>query len=207
MGVPAVLGRQRAIAGAVRGTGGSSGSDTGLMMRNQEQTYWCWAAVTEAVSRLFANANARSQCEIVTANLPEKPPGGCCGTHRNGPCDTTYRLDIAFARARVSGGVEKVVSFERLQSEIGDRQPLGIHIRWPDGSGHYIAATNWTVRADGTPVVRIADPSGPNLDDVPYDGLRTAYGSRKGSWTTTYLTRRDGGQTRTALPRRLPKGD
>lgn len=208
MGTPRSLGQPRPLARAAGTRGGTSGRDTGLHMQKQEQTYWCWAAVVEAVERLFKGGDARAQCRIVSENLPAVPPAGCCGTRKGGPCDHSYRLDYALSRAGLYGSSDGVLGFDRLQVEIDQRRPIGIQVEWRDGGGtHYVAATNWIVRNDGTEVVRIADPIGPNFEEVPLAVLINSYGAKRGRWIASFLTSRGGTAPLRELPRRIRKGD
>lgn len=212
MVLPKVFGPPRPIARRqLADATAQSGRDVGLSIRNQEQTYWCWAAVTEAVWRLLDRDHARTQCQIATDNLPRPPAGGCCGTTRGGPCDSTSRLDYALSRAGcLNGNRQPPLSFEQLREEIDKGLPVAIHIEWPDGSGHYIAATNWMTHSGGRQAVRISDPDGPNVDEVPFAALESAYTSRRGSWSTSYLTKRGAAPAAGERPRgggRHPRGD
>jgi hypothetical protein len=154
----------------------------------QEQTNWCWAAVSKSVSHFFDLHSQWTQCRVVNEELGKDT---CCGAEAAGPCNQPWYLDRALTRTqnfvnRLSGSVQ----FGTIRAEIDARRPLCARIGWNNGSGgHFVTFQGYSTRVVGgiaTPWVEVEDPNSGHWS-LSYDEFRTSYPGN-GSWTHTYFT-------------------
>jgi hypothetical protein len=70
----------------------------------QQQTNWCWAAVSTSVSHFYSSASGWSQCTVANAALPRTD---CCGVGAPDPlrCNRPWYLDKAL---HVTGNLDRV---------------------------------------------------------------------------------------------------
>jgi len=156
-------------------------------MQDQQQSHWCWAAVTASVDSFYSGAAARTQCLVAGAVLG----AGCCGA--NGPlCNQAANLGNALSvigrfRQRIVGRL----SFDQLKAQIDGQRPVGIRIQWRGAGGHYLLVTGYEA-ASSAQLVEVSDPALPD-GLIPYDTLCETYqnserpGRSSGFWSHTYL--------------------
>src|SRR5262245_35787098 len=68
---------------------------TGLTVEHQQQTNWCWAAVSNSVSRYYDPSSTWSQCTIANAELGHS---SCCTNGGSAACNQPWFLDRALTR-------------------------------------------------------------------------------------------------------------
>jgi hypothetical protein len=146
----------------------------------QEQTNWCWAAVTQALLR-FVHHREVSQEAIASRHMQLTDKlYTCAGSHRrevldevscgDGACDAGCN-NAHFLRIIMTeqGCFDDFVSseapprFRDIQLEINARRPLPCRVQWDpkdgeDQGGHFIIVSGWEVGPDEEPRVHVLDP-------------------------------------------------
>src|SRR5204863_1759343 len=64
-------------------------------MQHQQQTNWCWAAVSTSVALFFNPSSGWTQCAVANGELNRND---CCGAGASGPCNVYGYLDTALTR-------------------------------------------------------------------------------------------------------------
>jgi hypothetical protein len=188
MTIPAfLLPLERTTAAAVAAAGGAAGSQqslNGFAVQQQEQTEWCWAAVSASVAVYFG-PTLWTQCRVATAELS---PLNCCGGDAGNGCNQPWYLDAALSRVGHFSRIDAAsLPFSGVQTEISGGRPLGCRIAWSGGGAHFIALGGWLIGADGTQYVRVHDPFY-GVKQTSYPNLVSAYQTAGDSWTHTYFT-------------------
>ncbi|MGY8662415.1 papain-like cysteine protease family protein [Bradyrhizobium sp. UFLA05-109] len=174
-----------ARAGAAAADGGApSQSLSGFSVEIQQQSEWCWAAVSSSVASFFGSS-AWTQCSIASGELA---PLNCCGGDASDGCNQPWYLDRALTRV---GHFDHIAAsdatFAVVQGEINGGRPLGCRIAWAGGSAHFVALGGWSVTADGSQYVMVCDPYyGPTTKK--YADFVSAYMTTGDSWTHSYFT-------------------
>ena len=179
-------------------------------VQRQEQTQWCWAAVTASLLSLL-DPNNQTQSEIVQRSLT--------GDDLNRPQDIT-------AIAKKLGLAVKYTSRQLALCELRDgiKQglpiPLQINWRMPDGevgeAGHYVVLTGIgpDVAEENQTLIKIEDPSKGELqmtfaelkNDYPGAANKHLYSSEKsGVWTWTHRIEKKPARKAKAEKHRAPK--
>ncbi len=151
-------------------------------MQTQQQTNWCWAAVSTSVALFYDPSSTWTQCAVANGEMGETT---CCTSGGSAACNQTWYLDLALQRVghfdNWSGGA---MSFADVRSEIDVGRPLGVRVGWSGGGGHFLIIDGYL--ADATQSVGIEDPwYGPS--DMGYAAFSTSY-QTTGSWTHSYET-------------------
>jgi len=84
----------RALKSSAAMLGGMSRC-TGLVVDSQQQTQWCWAAVSNSVSHYYDAGSPWTQCAIVNAELGQTT---CCTAGNTASCNQAWYLDLALTR-------------------------------------------------------------------------------------------------------------
>jgi len=172
-----------APAAAAAAGGAPSQSLNGFSVEIQQQSEWCWAAVSTSVATFFGSA-AWTQCRVASGELA---PLNCCGGDAADSCNQPWYLDRALTRV---GHFDRITfssaTFAVVQGEINGGRPLGCRIAWAGGSAHFVAVGGWRVTADGSQYVNICDPYyGPTTKK--YSDFVSAYMTPGDSWTHSYF--------------------
>src|SRR5262245_50136888 len=105
-------------------------------MQHQQQTQWCWAAVSTSVSLYYDPSSTWTQCTVVNAELGQTT---CCNNGSSAACNQPWYLDLALTRTgnltAVTGGT---TTFAGIRSEIDAGRLLGVRIGWSGGGGHFV---------------------------------------------------------------------
>jgi hypothetical protein len=154
-------------------------------MQHQEQSQWCWAAVSVSVALYYEPRGAWTQCQMV--NL-EKGQTSCCQNGSTPQCNQPNVLDTPLARAAVLdrmtfGSVGYDVMAEHLEAQ----RPIAWRIAWSGGGGHFAVIEGY--QRHGGEWVAIDDPWW-GQSDVAVSTLTGGLYQGSGTWTHTYLTRR-----------------
>jgi peptidoglycan hydrolase-like protein with peptidoglycan-binding domain len=151
-------------------------------MQQQEQSNWCWAAVSASVSLFYDPGSSWTQCGVANAQLSRTD---CCGAGASGACNVYGFLDQGLAEIGHFDHLQNgTTTFQALQSEIIASRPLGIRIAWQGGGAHFVAA----IGAEGDDLVLVGDPGSGTNSLVDYTTLQTNYNG-SGSWTHSYFTK------------------
>jgi hypothetical protein len=147
--------------------GGAGAATLAFSMQAQSQTQWC---------------------QVATGVLG----AGCCAAPSSGPCNKPWYLDAALtwvghlaqpcigtSIALGTGGPGTV----SIEDEINGGRPVGCHISWSGGGGHFNAIYGYDT---ATGDVDVADPHY-SIVTLPYTVFQTKY-QGTGSWDASYLT-------------------
>ena len=172
------------VEAAATGAMAEARSLIGFSVQYQQQTEWCWAAVSTSVAAFFGQTSW-TQCGIAEAELS---PLNCCGADASAGCNQPWYLDRALARVGHFDHMNASnVSFSAMQDEINQGCPLCCRIAWLGGGAHFIAVGEWLIAADGTRYVGVQDPYlGPM--QKKYAEFVSAYTTPGDLWTHSYFT-------------------
>lgn len=152
-------------------------------MQQQEQEFWCWAAVSVSTRLYYDPLSSLTQCENANDSLSMS---GCCATATGGPCDKAWYLDRALSHAGCYRSKTPTdIPWNDLRNEIDDDNPVCARTRWSTNEGHFVAITGYEETRAGQQFVRIDDPFY-SRRRMPYDEFRTRYRG-DGVWTHTYF--------------------
>lgn len=180
-----------------------------LIVPRQQETNWCWAAVSLAISLHTRGAQApfQDQCSLVSATLQSmfKLQVDCCGSGANGG-DKNCNQTIDGADFSIEGGplvlalvspVTPALSNRSLPdigtivAETAAGRPICCVMDWGTGWEHAVAIVGAT--RDG--MLLVADPGTGSLTTLDIKTFATAYPSndlqaqgRVGQWAYAYLT-------------------
>jgi papain like cysteine protease AvrRpt2 len=164
--------------------GGRLGPTMAFRVDTQEETNWCWAAVTSAVDRYYHRDSFLTQCEVVarTANGAD----ACLDPDEH---NTAGILDQALKTIGVEHFVDQSVPFHTLQTEIDAGRPVCVAIDWVGGGSHFVVLCGYQLWTDGTNVIETVDVADPFYADSTciFSSLTQAY-QGLGKWAQTYLT-------------------
>ena len=168
---------------AAAAAGGAGSGALPFIMQAQQQSNWCWSAVTTSVSHFFDSTSSWTQCSLASAEIAL----ACCGVGSiPGGCNVPWYLDRALQQ---TNNYDKVTvgpaAFADVETEVDSGRPLGVRIGWFGGGGHFVSITGYSSSATNQ-FVTVDDPiyGHPTL---PYGTLCTSY-QGSGSWTHSYWT-------------------
>jgi hypothetical protein len=151
-------------------------------MQPQQQTQWCWAAVSTSVSLYYDSSSTWTQCTVANAELGQTT---CCQNGSTAACNTPWYLDSALQRTgnldAFSGGT---TAFAGVRTEIDGGRALGVRIGWSGGGGHFVMVEGYKP----CPEQRVAiDDPWYGASDLTYNAFVSSY-QGTGSWTHSYTT-------------------
>ena len=152
-------------------------------MQHQQQTQWCWAAVSTSVSVYYDASSTWTQCTVVNAELGQTT---CCSSGSSAACNQPWYLDLALMRTGnltvVSNGT---TAFASIRTEIDAGRPLGVRIGWSGGGGHFVVIEGYKPDP-GSERVAVEDPWY-GASDLALTAFTSSY-QGTGSWTHSYTT-------------------
>jgi hypothetical protein len=164
-------------------------------MELQQQTNWCWAAVTAAIHNFRNPGDTRTQGEVATPTLVKEHQIAQTVDCNKNPelCNFQAALDDALDLTKdlSRGGFlpNQFLDFESIQGFLDRDRPIAVRIVWEGGGAHFVAVDGYFVYSSGQQCVHVEDPaSGPNL--YFYDDLVQHYPPDNGHWQDTYLVKR-----------------
>lgn len=167
----------------VSGGGPNYGAVSNFSVPFQEQTQWCWAALTLGLIDLAFPASGWAQSSVAG----EFVPGGSCSGAQGGvvPCNTPRNLHEVLGHFNLLHHWQAGDAENLIQGEIGSQRPLCVRIGWSGGGGHFVAVSAWRWTPTGQMYVHVEDPYfGPQ--DLPVGELRLSY-QGSGTWTHSYF--------------------
>lgn len=151
----------------------------------QEQTNWCWAAVSTAVDHYYNSSSPNTQCSVANGTLGRND---CCGVGASGPCNIPYFLNQALSNVgHLDFFTGSPYSFDKVVSEISSARPLCIRIGWAGGGGHFLAVYGYFALFVFSERLTLADPIY-GVQTVNYTALFNDSYQGSGTWTHTYET-------------------
>jgi hypothetical protein len=149
-------------------------------MQTQQQTQWCWAAVSASVSAFFDATTGWTQCAIVNAELGRTD---CCTNGSSTNCNRPWYLDSALSRTgNLQTWSSGVCTLADVTQEVNAGRPLCARIGWSGGGGHFLAIDGYNCELS---TIAVDDPWF-GASDVVLSTFQTAY-QGSGSCTHTYL--------------------
>lgn len=157
------------------------GAETGqkvlanVAMTAQEQTNWCWSAVTQAVKGW--SGQTVSQTDVATAHISHNGrPLTCAAPHHkdsNGApcasdgdcaaiCNDPHILSVVLRENELFKrylSEDAAPQFDDLVACINANKPAPCRVQWSSGGGHFIMVIGWTVDESGTQWVHVLDPA------------------------------------------------
>ncbi len=165
---------------------------SGLAVEHQQQTQWCWAAVSNSVSHFYDAGSTWTQCSIVNSELGQT---SCCTNGSTAACNKSWYLDKALTRVGcLLSWASGTLSFATVQSLVNNGRPPCARQGWSGGGGHFMAITCYfegilgLLAGSGSTAkrLRITDPwYGDSVID--YDLFVSGY-QGTGTWTHSYRT-------------------
>jgi papain like cysteine protease AvrRpt2 len=187
MPLPSFLGPFRNIpapAPAAPPLGGGGANPLPFTMQTQDFSEWCWAATSSSVCAFYNRPPLMTQCQIASACLnlaccvdPAPPPPW--------PCNAPYYLDQALTQTGnlAAPATNGALPFASVTTEIDAGRPVGCHISWSGGGGHFNAIYGYDAANQD---VDLGDPYYGN-QTLPYATLVSSY-QNLGAWDYSYLT-------------------
>ena len=177
----------------------SAHSVAGAVMLGQEETNWCWAAVTQAI--LHLRNRSKSQEEIVTDHLQaagrdytcsgpnrDREDGGHCSpTECTASCNDMHSVQIGLAGEGLN---VRPISFSRpptysaVEAQIKDQRPVPCHVQWQSGTAHAVLIVGCS-NSGSEKLVQILDPHDASAGQpvsprpVPHSSLARNYRSSR----------------------------
>ncbi|CAN7324124.1 hypothetical protein ELH58_10355 [Rhizobium ruizarguesonis] len=168
----------------------SKGRSFNFTIQRQEQTNWCWAAVSATVVQYYHNETYWKQCDIVTEALKEDACfGDASAPHINKQWELDKALSIVGCLKMMT---DKNVPEEVVFHEIAERRPLGARIHWKGGGGHFVVIRGWFIGEDDALWYVVEDPvkNGGGTRTMPAAKFEKAFGRLgHGSWSHSYFVR------------------
>ena len=97
-----------------------------FQMQAQQQTNWCWAAVSTSVSHYYDASSTWTQCEVANGELSRTD---CCAGGASTSCNVYGTLDTSLSRVGHLDHMDSsVASFQSVDNEIDAGRPLGIRV-------------------------------------------------------------------------------
>ena len=148
----------------------------------QRQFNWCWAALTESVSKYFDPASAWTQEGLATRVFK----CDCSGSNGSSEhCDQPLQFHVALKLVHRFARMDTLYPrFPEIEKAINADRPLCAQIAWNAGGSHVVAITGYVVGVDGRRYVQVQDTYYGETD-MPYDDFLANYVSG-GRWTNTF---------------------
>src|SRR6266567_5937703 len=114
-----------------------------FVVQHQNQTNWCWAAVTASIAAYYRN-QGWSQCGVVNDRLGQVM---CCQDGSSAICNQPWYLDQALSRVgHLANYISAPLSMQQIQSEIDAGRVIGVRIGWMNGGGHFITIRGYSAQ-------------------------------------------------------------
>ena len=155
-------------------------------LEDQEQDFWCWAAVGVSVNTYYDGA-PRTQCQLANQILAPQPPN-CCSDASRDACDQPARLsEVLTALGHLAAHVTpRAVDASDVIDQIDAMRVVCVRVaRAGDSVGHFIVIVGYDA-PDADPTLIVQDPDRETVR-VPYSELKTKYFGVY-QWTHTYFT-------------------
>lgn len=161
----------------------------GYFQQKQQQTNWCWAAVTASLCVFYSRFT--TQCLVVGRFFQGKNSRSCCEAPGDSACNQVQLTELALTSFKLlKEPIDAPISFTRVRGQIDLGRPVSCSIRWPSGGGHAVIIDGYIQgSAEEGDFVSVQDP-GLSADAVCmiYSAFRSAYRGN-GAWKLTCLTK------------------
>lgn len=156
--------------------GGTTEQVLAVHMSLQEETNWCWAAVTQAVLRFSKKIDISQEAIASNHSRLTGKSYDCSQRHRRkqtlrkkcgdanclGACNDAHILRIILAE---HGSFDRTLTsnaaptFDHIRTEIAAKRPLPCRVQWRPRGGHFVLITGWQYGVDDVERVRVLDPA------------------------------------------------
>ncbi|HWQ33686.1 MAG TPA: papain-like cysteine protease family protein [Blastocatellia bacterium] len=167
-------------------------------LQRQQQSNWCWAAVTTSLLNFFNEENTHTQCQVVQQCLSllsdfDASVTDCIQHSRSKACNRTFKLpdaldemDLHFSRCNYP------LTLDEVRQQIHAGVPVGVRIGWRGGGGHFVLITAVFDDPEGEMQswLRISDPLDQAASYITWQTLKKRY-KGSGQWTHSYLFHRE----------------
>ena len=158
-----------------------SGPSFPFQIETQEESDWCWAAVSAGVDRYFDPGSYLTQCQIASDVLNEQACADPDNYNRAGSLQDALNV-VGMERTSSAGKI----TFQALQTEIDAGRPVCVRIAWDGGGAHFVALCGYRIWSNGLKTVDVADPYYADSTQA-FDQFPASYNGG-GTWTDTYFT-------------------
>jgi hypothetical protein len=163
----------------------SSGTLNNFVVQDQEQTNWCWAAISASIAEFFGSS-FWTQCKIASEELGVD----CSRASNKNTCNRQWSLD---APLRLVGHLDQMVerscNLAEVIEEINAGRPLCCRIAYRrSGGGHFVAIGGWSNTSDGKSYLQVHDPYLGFVIQL-YDKFASGYRAPGDHWSHSYFTR------------------
>jgi len=137
-----------------------------FVLKPQECTQWCWAAVTSAIGAFYKDANCPDQCGVASKvlNIGRDCCSECdCKADPFDPCNQPKNIARALDEYDHDGGDGPdgvTLSFAQVQAEINAGRPIAVNVLLHDTAATNHAIVIYGYQDDGK--LNIADPMHPD---------------------------------------------
>jgi hypothetical protein len=154
-----------------------------FQMQPQQESNWCWAAVSTSVASYYDATSTWTQCSVANGELGRSD---CCGSGAGTACNVYGFLASALQRVgHLDHWDGNAATFQAVDDEVDAGRPLGIRVAWSGGGAHFLAVIGYL--EDAVNYVAVDDPIY-GKSDLTYDTLKTSY-QGTGTWTHSYYTK------------------
>lgn len=161
-----------------------------LDMEPQENDFWCWAAVANAIDRYYAlrpngDGNWKSQCQVASTVFGTN----CCGAGASSVCFQTQTMPPALTAVghQTAWPVQPQLSFDEVAAEVRAGRPVVAFVERP--GGHFVVIRGFGTDGVGrwVQVEDSAFPGGSAGEAYYFSTLQSHY-PPGGRWTHSYFT-------------------
>ena len=167
---------------STKALGGASSWQVNFRVASQEQTQWCWAAVSSSVAAYFGPGSNWTQCAVASAEMG----GQCCVSGSSRTCNQPHYLDRALQHVgHLRSAAQGYMPPQAVVDELKLDRPVGIRVGWRSGGGHFLAVVGLTPQGQGA-ILQVSDPIF-GFSSVQGAALVSGgYLSAGGRWTHSY---------------------
>jgi hypothetical protein len=155
-------------------------------MEEQEETLWCWAAVSVSVDKsLPPRQSTMEQCDLAATVLGA---AGCCGNSRPASCNNEAALrDGLTAVGRPPGGsMIGPLAFNDLNAELTSGRPVCVVIQWNEAQILHFAVISKSYTKRHVKMLLVQDPD-TGEQPVEYEKFKSEFSySGHGKWIGSY---------------------
>lgn len=163
-----------------RPSASACGNPLGFTMQHQEQTQWCWSAVSVSVNLYYTPTSVQTQCAVANTAMGQAT---CCQDGSTPQCNQPWFLDQALQIVgNLNAWSSGKAALPTVKAEIDQCRPFCLRIAWNGGGGHFVAVYGYQGRH-----VNIGDPWYGN-SVVTYAAFPNTY-QGGGTWTDSYTTK------------------
>jgi hypothetical protein len=151
-------------------------------MQHQQQSNWCWSAVSVSTSLFYNSSSTWTQCSLANQQLGQST---CCQNGNTAACNKAWYLDKALSETgNLDGWQSGTVPQAILEGDLVKTCLVGVRVAWSGGGAHFIIVDG---AATSNSTVHVEDPIY-GSSDISYNTLVSSY-QGTGSWTHTYFTK------------------